>query len=493
MTARLSLRQLPALTSRIAPPAYDRAALAEGVVHLGLGAFSRAHLAAYLDAVAATGDRRWGIVGVSLRSASVRDRLAPQDGLYTLLVRDGESEDARVIGTLRRILVAPEDPEAVVTAMAQPSVHLVTLTVTEKGYGLNRAGGGLDRGNAGIAADLADLRTPRTAPGFIVAALARRRAAGLPPFTAASCDNLPHNGALLRDAVLAMARAHDGALADWIAREGAFPSSMVDRIVPATPPERIDRFAATHGLCDAALIETEPFTQWVLEARFAGVMPDLARAGVTLTQAVAPWEETKLRLLNGAHSAIAYLGGLAGIAHVDAFVADPHRRAFITRLWDESAVTLAPPPELDLARYRAALMHRFANPMLRHRTAQIAMDGSQKLPQRLVAPLRIRLAAGLPSPALELAIAAWMVWQRGVDARGERFTVDDPLAARTAALWRESATAAIACQRLLALGEVFGSLAAQQPDLVARLSDTVTRFLAQGPLAMIAPLTIGKD
>ncbi|MBO9576065.1 MAG: mannitol dehydrogenase family protein [Sphingobium sp.] len=489
MTNRLSTDTLPLLNGRIATPSYDRAALAEGVVHLGLGAFNRAHQAAYLDAIAKQGDPRWGIVGVSLRSPGVRDRLASQDGLYTLLVRDGAGEEAQVIGALKRMLVAPEDPEAVVAAMAQPSVHLVTLTVTEKGYALDRAKGGLDTSNPDIAADLASLAAPRTAPGFIVAALNRRRVAGLPAFTAASCDNLPHNGALLRDAVLAMARAHDAKLADWIETNGAFPASMVDRIVPATTQERIDRFATDYGVLDDGLIETEPFTQWVLERNFVGEMPDLASVGVTYTAAVAPWEDAKLRMLNGAHSTLAYLGGLAGIAYVHEFVADARRRALIERLWDESATTLNPPPELDLARYRADLLHRFANPRLQHKTYQIAMDGSQKLPQRIVAPLRARLEAGLPSPMLELAVAAWMAWQRGVDAQGNRFTVDDPLAAKTALAWANSASPDDACARLLAMIEIFGNVAQQWPDLAWRTAKTLRRLIEDGPAALIADMT----
>jgi fructuronate reductase len=489
VSPRLSSALLPSLDGRIATPGYDRTALAEGVVHLGLGAFHRAHQAACLDRIAASGDRRWGIVGVSLRSPAVRDRLAPQDGLYTLVERDGGGETARVIGSLRRMLVAPEDHEAVVAAMASPDVHLVTLTITEKGYGLDRAKGGLDGSNPDIAADLASLAAPRSAPGFIVAALNRRRVAGLQPFTAASCDNLPHNGALLREAVLAMARAHGDDLADWIAAHGAFPASMVDRIVPATTPERIARFAADHGVRDEGLIETEPFCQWVLEKRFAGDMPDLASVGVTLTQAVAPWEEAKLRLLNGAHSTIAYLGGLAGIAHVHEFVASPARRALIQRLWDESETTLSPPPELDLPRYRADLMHRFSNPMLQHRTQQIAMDGSQKLPQRIVAPLRARLEAGLPSPMLELAVAAWMAWQRGVDAAGNSFTVDDPLAARTAAIWAGAKGIDRACARLLAIGDIFGDVAQHWPDLGARIGAMLRRLVEQeGPGVLMAEM-----
>jgi fructuronate reductase len=479
---------LSSLDGRIAPPRYDRTTLAEGVVHLGLGAFHRAHQAAYLDAIAAQDDLRWGIVGVSLRSPSVRDRLDPQDGLYTLVERDGSDEKARVIGNLLRTLVAPEDPEMVVAAMAQQSVHLVTLTVTEKGYGLDRAKGGLDETNPDIAADLASLETPRSAAGFIVAALNRRYVAGLAPFTAASCDNLPHNGAILRDAVLAMARAHDKALADWIEAYGAFPASMVDRIVPATTSERIDGFAADFGVRDEGLIETEPFTQWVLENRFADVMPDLGSVGVTLTQTVAPWEEAKLRLLNGAHSTIAYLGGLAGIAHVHEFVASTAHRALIQRLWDESETTLSPPPELDLPGYRADLLHRFANPMLQHRTQQIAMDGSQKLPQRIVAPLRARLEAGLPSPMLQLAITAWMAWQRGRDTRGRAFIVDDPLAPRTAEIWAEAKGIEDACSRLLGMNEIFGNAAQHWPELDVRIGIMLRRIVEQGPAPLMAEM-----
>jgi len=263
---------------------------------------------------------------------------------------------------------------------------------------------------------------------------------------------------------------------------------MVDRIVPATTSERIDRFAADYGTHDQGLIETEPFTQWVLENRFAGEMPDLASAGVALTRAVAPWEEAKLRLLNGAHSAIAYLGGLDGITHVHEFVASPGRRALIKRLWDESETTLSPPPELDLPGYRADLLHRFANPMLQHRTQQIAMDGSQKLPQRILAPMHARLEAGLPSPMLELVVAAWMAWQRGRDAAGNAFAVDDPLAARTGAIWAEARTVEEACSKLLAMDEIFGDVARRWPELHTRLCTWLSRILEQGPGTLMAEM-----
>ncbi|WP_112382498.1 mannitol dehydrogenase family protein [Sphingomonas carotinifaciens] len=457
---RLSDAALAHLPADIARPAYDRAAVRRGVVHLGIGAFHRAHQAAIFEAALASGDLRWGITGVSLRSAAVRDQMAPQDGLYTLLVRDGAGERAQVMGAVLEVLVAPEYPAAVVAALAHPDTHLVTLTVTEKGYKLDRAKGTLLADDADIAHDLADLAAPRTAPGFLVAGLAARRAAGLPPFTVLSCDNLPHNGALLRAAVLEMARAHDGGLADWIAAEGAFPASMVDRIVPATTPDDIAALATRLGVQDQAMVKTEPFLQWVVEDRFCGPHPDFT--GVQLTADVAPWEDAKLRLLNGAHSSIAYLGGLIGDAFVHDFVARKEGRAFVERLWDQAAATLDPPPGLDIPAYRAALMARFANPALQHRTRQIAMDGSQKLPQRLLAPL----VAG-QGDALALGVAAWIRWQSGRTDAGETYTVDDPLADRLAVAARsdDPVTATLALLGTRVEPAVHGLIAAHLTNL----------------------------
>ena len=437
---RLSQETLDRLPAGIVRPGYDRSRVTRGVVHLGIGAFHRAHQAAVFEQALAAGDLRWGITGVSLRSAGVRDQLAPQNGLYTLVVRDGDGERLQVIGAVMDVLVAPEDPAAVVAALASADTHIVTLTITEKGYKLDRATGLLQVGDADVAHDLASLDTPRTAPGLLVAGLAARHAAGLGPLTILSCDNLPHNGTLLRDAVLAMAGAHDPALRDWIAAAVTFPQTMVDRIVPATTPADIAALANTLGVEDHAMVKAEPFTQWVIEDRFAGERPDLAAFGVQLTDAVAPWEDAKLRLLNGAHSGIAYLGGLAGLDFVHEVVARPEGRAFVEALWDESAATLDPPAGLDIAQYRGALMARFANPALQHRTRQIAMDGSQKLPQRLLAPMAERCAAGLPVDALALAVAAWMRWQSGVTDAGEVFAIDDPMSDRLGKTVRDTGT-----------------------------------------------------
>jgi fructuronate reductase len=450
---RLSDATLASLPDGVARPGYDRSKVRTGVVHLGIGAFHRAHQAAVFDAALAAGDLRWAVLGVSLRSAAVRDQLAPQDGLYSLVERDGSGDRVRVIGSVQGVLVAPDNPAAVVAALAAADTHIVTLTITEKGYKL--VASRLDEGDPDVAHDLVDVSAPRTAPGFLVAALEVRRRAGLPPFTTLSCDNLSHNGDLLRGAVLAMAERRDAGLAEWIADHAAFPNTMVDRIVPATTDADISSLAWRLGVEDRAMVKAEPYLQWVIEDRFCSLRPDFERLGVQITSNVAAWEEAKLRLLNGAHSAMAYIGGLRGLSFVHEFVSAPEGRSFVEAMWDESETTLSPPTELDVARYRNALMTRFANPALQHRLVQIAADGSQKIPQRLIAPVIARLAAGQPVDALALAIAAWMRWQSGRDHAGRRFTVDDPLSRCTADALEHCFGPSEQVDALLAVREIF--------------------------------------
>lgn len=486
MTQRLCEQTLAALPADVTRPSYDRASVRYGVVHLGIGAFHRAHQAAVFDTALTAGDHRWGITGVSLRSAGVRDQMVPQDGLYTLLVRNSDEQRAQIIGAVDTVLVAPENPEGVVAALASPDVHIVTLTVTEKGYKLDPSTGRLLADDPDVAADLDSLTAPRTAPGFIVAGLARRRDAGLPPFTAISCDNLPHNGRRLEQAVLAIARAHDPALAEWIEAEGAFPQTMVDRIVPATTADDIAALADLIGVEDRAMVKTEPFTQWVIEDRFAGQRPDFAALGVQLTGSVPPWEDAKLRLLNGAHSGIAYLGGLAGIEFVHQVVGRAEGASFVETLWDEAQMTLSPPPELDIAAYRRELMARFANSALQHRTRQIAMDGSQKLPQRLLATIAARAERGLASPTLCLAVAAWMRWQGGVDDAGNGFVVDDPLADRTSAALAGCTSPEERVAALLALDAIFPATLAADAAFRAALIGWLRVLEQDGAIAALA-------
>ncbi len=468
------------------PPVYDRGQPC-GVVHLGTGAFHRAHQAAYFDALMAAGEAGWMIQGASLRSPRVAEQMNPQDGLFTMVVRDGVEDREQVIGSIKSVLVAPEDPAALVAALADPVVSLVTLTITEKGYCIDPASGALRTEDPGVRADMADLSAPRTAPGFLVAGLQARRAAGLAPFTVLSCDNLPHNGARTREAVLAMARAVDPELADWIAEHGAFPSSMVDRIVPATLAEDVDALEASAGYRDEATVKTEPFTQWVVEDWFAGPRPPLERVGVQFTTDVAGWENAKLRLLNGAHSALAYLGALAGHPFVHVAMAAPGYRELVQAIWEEAGATLGPLEGFDRAEYCAALTARFNNPALQHKTHQIAMDGSQKLPQRFLNTIRVRRAAGLAHPTLSLAVAGWIRWQFARDDTGETYTVDDPLAGVTGAIIaRHKGAVRPVTEDILRLEQVFGTDLPSAAHFVAEISGLVEALVRRGTGNLVA-------
>ena len=404
---------------------YDPDDLDVGIVHLGVGAFHRAHQAAYTDDVLKSGDRRWGIVGASLRGAQTRAALAPQDFLYTLAERDEAGERLRVIAALRDVIVAPQQPRALIAAMCRPSVKIVTLTVTEKGYAHDPASGELNEDHDDVRHDIAHPEAPRSAPGFLTAALAERRRLGFPPFTVLCCDNLPANGHTVRKVVSRLAALQDKELGRFVEGEVAFPSTMVDRIVPATTDEDRARIAAALGLHDAWPVVTETFRQWVIEDHFPQTRPDWA---ATFVADVAPFETMKLRLLNGAHSSLAYLGYLAGFETVADAMADPALAAYIARLMhDEVTPTLKAPPGFDVEAYKKALLWRFRNPALRHRTWQIAMDGSQKLPQRLLATIRERLALQADISCLTLGVAAWMRYVTGVDEKGSAIDVRDPL------------------------------------------------------------------
>lgn len=455
MTERLCEANLVRLPADIQAPSYHRAALKAGVVHIGLGAFHRAHQAPIFENLIRLGDMRWGVIGASLRSPATHQALTPQDGLYTLLVEEDERHTASIIGTTLDVIFAPQAPHRLIEAIASPTTQIVTITVTEKGYKLDPSSGQLIEDDPEVSADLGSLDSPATMPGYVTAGLRLRRDRGLPPITIASCDNMTGNGEKLLQAVVRIACAHDQRLADWIGQHCTFPNSMVDRIVPAMRDDDIAATAARLGVVDLAAVRTEPFSQWVIDRRLTGGALELERAGVEVTNDLASWERAKLRLLNGAHSAMAYLGGLAGIERVDGFVKEPWGKHYVSMLWDEIETNLAPPFELNVASYRSALMQRFANRALGHRLRQIAMDGSHKLAPRLVAPASDLIARGRKPNAIALAIAGWMQWQSGTDDKGCTFKVDDPIASTTARLAAGSGNAAQQARSLLSIASIF--------------------------------------
>jgi fructuronate reductase len=462
--------------------AYDRAAVSVGVVHLGPGAFHRAHQAPVFDQLLSS-DSRWGICGVSLRSASARQALAPQDGLYTLVELDAEKR-TRIVGAVKQLITADETPGRALERLASPQTRLITLTITEKGYCLTPAGD-LDLDHPDVASDLGRPAAPRSAVGWLVEGLRLRRAAGVTAPTVISCDNLTENGGKLARGAIALAAAQgDAELAGWLRDQVRFPNTMVDAITPATDEALKAQVRDLIGLDDAWPVQRERFSQWVIEDRLGPGAPDLARAGVTLVAQVRPFEQAKLRLLNGAHSSLAYLGLLARVETVAEAMADPALAGFIERLMRiDIAPSLPRTPALNLDAYVTAILSRFRNPAIRHQLAQIAWDGSQKLPIRLLSTLAEALAAGRPIARLSAPVAAWMLFAAS-RARGPESLVD-PLGDRIAAV----AEAAVDQQpaRFLALEAVFPpSLAADARFRSAVIN--VHQALAQGRMADVLAL-----
>jgi fructuronate reductase len=426
---RLSAATLSGLPASVARPSYEFGRVGIGIVHLGIGAFYRAQGAVYTDDALAREPGDWGICGVSLRSPDVRDRLVPQDALYTAVEKSPAGIRRRVIGSVREVLFLGDERDKVHARLAAAATRIVSLTITEKGYCHDPATGRLNLGHPDIVHDLADPKHPSTAVGLLVSALEARRRSHAKPFTIMCCDNLPHNGALVRGLVLAFANARAPQLVQWIEEHVRFPSTMVDRIVPATTDADIAENDIALGMHDSAPVMHEPFKQWVIEDTFAAGRPAWEHVGAQLVGNVEPFEAMKLRLLNASHSALAYLGFLAGYEFIYQVAAQPEFVAYMRALMrDEVAPTLALPGGVDVAAYQNALVERFRNPALPHRTQQIAMDGSQKLPQRLLGTVRDNLAAGRSIDRLALGVAAWMRYVAGVDEAGRAISVSDPLA-----------------------------------------------------------------
>jgi fructuronate reductase len=473
------LPRLSARSSNVQLP-YDRTAVTPGIVHLGVGAFQRAHLAVYTDDMLGT-DPSWGIVGASLRRPDTYAALQPQDFLYTLVMRDSAAAQMRIVGSLLDVIDATARRQALLAAMVDSRIRIISLTVTEKGYCHDPAIGLLDSDHPDIRHDLSHPDAPVSVPGLLVRALELRRKHGCPPLAILCCDNLPANGDTTARVVTDFAALRDKDLASYIGAEIAFPSTMVDRIVPATTDaDRLEVARAT-GFEDAWPVVTEPFSQWVIEDRFPAGRPAWETTGAQMVGDVRPFELMKLHMLNGSHSILAYLGYLSGCTYVAEAVTNPLLHQVVRDFMTEEVMPTLPQGLGDMAAYRELLLQRFANSALKHRTWQIAMDGSQKMPQRLLATIRERLAIGLPARRAILGVAAWLRYATGIDEHGNPIDVRDPLAERLkAALATRSPADAV--DRVLEMREIFGSDLPSNDAFRLELRQFYASLLEQGAL-----------
>ncbi|HID9093118.1 TPA: mannitol dehydrogenase family protein [Enterobacter mori] len=480
------------LPARVQQPRYDRQQLRSRIVHFGFGAFHRAHQALLTNRVLNEKGGDWGICEISLFSGDVlMSQLRAQDHLFTVLEKGAEGNQAIVVGAVHECLNAKLDSlAAIIEKFCEPQVAIVSLTITEKGYCIDPATGKLDMHNTRILHDLENPTEPHSAPGILVEALHRRRERGLPPFTVLSCDNIPDNGHVVKNAVLGMAQKRSAELAGWIDAHVSFPGTMVDRIVPAATETSLAEITQELGVEDPCAISCEPFIQWVIEDNFVAGRPEWEAAGVQMVKDVLPWEQMKLRMLNGSHSFLAYLGYLAGYAHINECMEDASFREAARRVMlNEQAPTLRI-TDVDLTAYADSLIDRFANPALQHRTWQIAMDGSQKLPQRMLDGIRVHLERKSAWPLLALGVAGWIRYVSGTDERGDAIDVRDPLSDKIQSLVKASSEVE-RVNALLTLSEVFGQDLPHNSVFVDAVNEAYQRLTRDGArLAVIETLKI---
>ncbi len=436
---RLSQANLAEANAKIKPNENSKLAKV-GIVHLGFGAFHRAHQALVTDAVIKEIGGDWKIVGVTWGDMELQHDLVKQDGLYSVGVGYNEQLDINVVGSIETVLHS-QQIESVLNYMHSPEVKVVSLTVTEKGYCHNPATGDLDLSNPLIQHDLNNIEHPKSAIGFVVSAMQHRYKNNIKPFTPMSCDNLPENGKVLEKVVLQFAQQLDEDLFIWIQNNIKFPSTMVDRIVPRTTESDINRIETALGIEDKVGVITEPFLQWVIEDKFVNDRPYWEKTSISNVQIaddVIPFEEMKLRLLNGTHSAMAYLGYLSGYETVSETIRDQNFKTFIRYLMDVEITPSIKIEGIDLNEYKNQLIKRYENTALQHRTWQIAMDGTQKIPQRFLQTIRYSLDNDIAIEGLCLALAAWMCYAKGVDEAGQVIDVQDPLKQQLAQIWLQA-------------------------------------------------------
>ena len=466
---KLNKQNLQHLAPEVVLPAYALSDTCQGIAHIGVGGFHRAHQAYYTDALMNTGEGLdWAICGVGLRAEDrrARDDLKEQDYLFTLFeLGDTDDTEVRVIGAIRDMLLAEDGAQALIDKLASPEIRIVSLTITEGGYCIDDSNGEFMAHLPQIQHDLAHPDSPKTVFGFLCAALAKRRAASIPAFTLMSCDNLPHNGAVTRKALLAFAALRDTDLRDWIAEHVSFPNAMVDRITPMTSTEHKLQLHDKHAVDDAWPVVCEPFVQWVLEDKFVNGRPAWEKVGVQFTDDVTPYEEMKIKLLNGSHLALTYLGFLKGYRFVHETMNDPLFVRYMRAYMDlDVTPQLSSVPGIDLTEYKNTLVERFSNQAIADQLERVCSDGSSKFPKFTIPTINRLIADGRETKRAALVVAAWALYLKGVDENGDTYSIPDPRAAFCQALVADDA---LITQRLLAVEEIFGSAIPHSAEFVA--------------------------
>ncbi|QUE91671.1 mannitol dehydrogenase family protein [Pseudomonas sp. SCA2728.1_7] len=479
---KLNQQNLHRLASEVQLPAYSLNDTRQGIAHIGVGGFHRAHQAYYTDALMNTGEALdWAICGVGLRAEDrrARDDLKEQDYLFTLFeLGDSDDTEVRVIGAIRDMLLAEDGAQALIDKLADPQIRIVSLTITEGGYCIDDSNGEFMAHLPQIQHDLANPDTPKTVFGFLCAALEKRRAAGIPAFTVMSCDNLPHNGAVTRKALLAFATLRNSNLCSWIDANVSFPNAMVDRITPMTSTAHRLQLADKHGVDDAWPVVCEPFVQWVLEDKFVNGRPAWEKVGVQFTDDVSPYEEMKIKLLNGSHLALTYLGFLKGYRFVHETMNDPLFVRYMRAYMDlDVTPQLAPVPGIDLTEYKNTLVARFSNQAIADQLERVCSDGSSKFPKFTIPTINRLIADGQETKRAALVVAAWALYLKGVDENGDTYSIPDPRAAFCQALVADDA---LITQRLLAVEEIFGTAIPRSAEFVAAFEWCCNSLREQG-------------
>jgi len=479
MATKLSQANLPAIAQTAAIPRYDRAQLRPGILHIGVGNFHRAHQAVYLDDLFNTGaGLDWAIVGAGVRPADedMRQKLKAQDWLTTVVDQEADLSQARVTGAMVDY-VKPGDTAAMLAQLTDPSIRIVSLTITEGGYYIDPASQHFDPTHPDIVADAADMAAPRTAFGLILAGLMRRRAAGLPPFTVMSCDNIPGNGHVTENAVAGLAELVDSELAAWVRASVSFPNSMVDRITPATSARERDLLASQFGIEDNWPVFCEAFKQWVLEDRFPAGRPALERVGVQFVPDVAPFELMKIRILNGGHATIAYPAALMDIHFVHEAMASPLVRGFLEKVEQDEIIPIVPPvPDTSLGGYFDLIVRRFSNPKIGDTVTRLCLDGSNRQPKFILPSAADRLARGESVTGLALVSALWCRYCYGETDSGAAIAPNDPSWDRLTEAAKKAKADPLAW---LAMGDIFGPLA-RNPAYVAAFSNALKTLWRAG-------------